>query len=102
MPKLYFNCMLASLNARLRLRATAGIELGNISIRLGNFSSASAERSNGSAGRVNKISSSRPVECRTDNDIATESRSDDLDGKKPRDIVPRPDKGGPRTDSSVS
>ncbi|KAL5514887.1 hypothetical protein ACEPAG_2203 [Sanghuangporus baumii] len=99
MPKLYFNCMLASLNARLRLRATAGIELGNMSIRLGNLSSASAERSNSSAGRMNKISSSRPVECRID--IATESRSDDLDGKKPENIVPQSDESGPRTDASA-
>ncbi|KAL5478260.1 hypothetical protein ACEPAI_2444 [Sanghuangporus weigelae] len=68
-PKLYFNCMLASLNARSRLREALSTGTGGLSIRLENFSSPSTERSNTATGVSHKPSNTRAIECRVDINI---------------------------------
>ncbi|OCB91616.1 hypothetical protein A7U60_g1115 [Sanghuangporus baumii] len=69
--KLYFNCLLASLNARSSLRAAANQESGGLSIHLENSSSSIAGESNHSASDLNKASISKAIECRVNIDIET-------------------------------
>ncbi|KAL5530979.1 hypothetical protein ACEPAG_3855 [Sanghuangporus baumii] len=71
MPKLYFNCMLASLNARSSIRENYMRDGGVLSIRLENLPSSSAGRSSGSDGRVRKPANprDRDIECRVDIDV---------------------------------
>ncbi|OCB91620.1 hypothetical protein A7U60_g1119 [Sanghuangporus baumii] len=53
--KLYFNCLLALLNARSSLRAVADYESGGMSIRFDNFSSSPHGESNHFASDLNKL-----------------------------------------------
>ncbi|KAL5514473.1 hypothetical protein ACEPAG_2561 [Sanghuangporus baumii] len=73
LPKLYFNCVLASLNARLSLR-TLGSHEESLSIRFQDFSAANARSKSSSMNASCKISSSRAIECRVDIDV--ESNAD--------------------------
>ncbi|KAL5521485.1 hypothetical protein ACEPAF_2233 [Sanghuangporus sanghuang] len=73
LPKLYFNCVLASLNARLSLR-TLGSHEESLSIRFQDFSVANARRKSSSMDASRKISSSGTIECRVDIDV--ESNAD--------------------------
>ncbi|OCB90936.1 hypothetical protein A7U60_g1847 [Sanghuangporus baumii] len=73
LPKLYFNCLLASLNARSHLRGALSNDAGGLSIHLDNYPSASNGSSNVISRSFNKVSSSRVIECRVDIDIEPES-----------------------------
>ncbi|KAL5492836.1 hypothetical protein ACEPAI_4284 [Sanghuangporus weigelae] len=66
LPKLYFNCMLASLNARASLRQSQETAAAGISFRLGDFSSNRTEESNVTSDVESKASIPRPIECRVD------------------------------------
>ncbi|KAL5522375.1 hypothetical protein ACEPAG_8391 [Sanghuangporus baumii] len=72
LPKLYFNCLLASLNARSRLRGALSNDVGGVSIHLDNYPSASHGSSNITSRSFNKIFTSRVIECRVDIDIEPE------------------------------
>ncbi|OCB90297.1 hypothetical protein A7U60_g2471 [Sanghuangporus baumii] len=66
MPKLYFNCMLASLNARSSIRENLMRDGGAMSIRLENLPSNSVDRPSGSDSRARKSASPRDIECKID------------------------------------
>ncbi|KAL5478240.1 hypothetical protein ACEPAI_2424 [Sanghuangporus weigelae] len=71
-PKLYFNCMLASLNVRSSLRSTPNCDAVGLSFRLDDLNtviSTPVEHSNDSSGNPYKISGPRSIECRIDIDI---------------------------------
>ncbi|KAL5514910.1 hypothetical protein ACEPAG_2226 [Sanghuangporus baumii] len=71
-PKLYFNCMLASLNVRSSLRSTPTCDAGGLSFRLEDLNTVictPAEQSNDSSSDPCKISDPRSIECRIDIDI---------------------------------
>ncbi|OCB91622.1 hypothetical protein A7U60_g1121 [Sanghuangporus baumii] len=70
LPKLYFNCLLALLNARSSLRAAAEQESGGMSIHLENVSSSTGEP-NQTASNSNKASIPKATECRINVRIET-------------------------------
>ncbi|KAL5514837.1 hypothetical protein ACEPAG_2153 [Sanghuangporus baumii] len=70
LPKLYFNCMLASLNARSSLRGIYSNDEGeSTSIRFEDLSATSAGRTNLSVDDSHKTTRSRVIECRVDIDV---------------------------------
>ncbi|OCB91624.1 hypothetical protein A7U60_g1123 [Sanghuangporus baumii] len=71
LPKLYFNCLLASLNARSSLRAAANQESCSMSIHFENSSSSSAEVPNCSTSKLSKASMPEAIECRVNIDVET-------------------------------
>ncbi|KAL5478286.1 hypothetical protein ACEPAI_2470 [Sanghuangporus weigelae] len=70
-PKLYFNCLLVSLNARSSLRTVAEQESGGMSIHLEDLSSSSSGESNRSTSDSNKASIPKVIECRISIDVET-------------------------------
>ncbi|OCB88691.1 hypothetical protein A7U60_g4165 [Sanghuangporus baumii] len=69
LPKLYFNCMLASLNARTSLRENLGNEVGVMSIRFQNVSMVSTEQSETPTITPHKAKTTRGFGLEADIDI---------------------------------
>ncbi|EJD02009.1 uncharacterized protein FOMMEDRAFT_29124 [Fomitiporia mediterranea MF3/22] len=70
-PKLYVNCMLASLNARSSLREDLSSDGGLVSIHLDDIHSVSRERLERSRFGSRKSSAPRAIECRVDVDCTS-------------------------------